>query len=122
MTEPNRPQPQHVFEIVDTMDLDKLASLFAEDARVTFGNEPTYVGVRAIRDGVKGFFDTIAGLQHTLVRVWRVGDDTIAHVDTKYQRKDGTHITLPAATVYHADGDGKIDDYRVFLDVTPIYV
>ncbi|MDT5117356.1 MAG: hypothetical protein QOE30_3095 [Mycobacterium sp.] len=66
------------------MDLDKLATLFAEDARVTFGNEPPYVGVRAIRDG--------------------------------------THITLPAATVYHADGDGKIDDYRVFLDVTPIYV
>ena len=76
----------------------------------------------AIKDGVKGFFDTIAGLQHTLVRVWRVGDDTIAHVDAKYQRKDGTHITLPAATVYHADGAGKIDDYRVFLDVTPIYV
>ena len=28
------------------MDLDKLATLFAEDARVTFGNEPPYVGVR----------------------------------------------------------------------------
>ena len=35
------------------MDLDKLATLFAEDARVTFGNEPPYMGVRAIRDGVK---------------------------------------------------------------------
>ena len=122
MTELNHPQPQHVFEIVDTMDLDKLATLFAEDARVTFGNEHPYQGLSAIRDGVKGFFDTIAGIQHTLVRVWRNGDDTIAHVNATYQRKDGTEVTLPAATIYHADGTGKIDDYRVFLDVTPIYV
>ncbi|GBG39203.1 nuclear transport factor 2 family protein [Mycobacterium montefiorense] len=121
MTEPNHPQPHHVFEIVDTMDLDKLAALFADDARVSFGNEPAYVGPSAIRNGVKGFFDTIAGIHHTLVRVWRIGDDTIAHVDATYQRKDGTEVTLPAATVYHADADGKIDDYRVFLDVTPIY-
>jgi hypothetical protein len=31
-------------------------------------------------------------------------------------------IHLPAATFYHADGDGKTDEYRVFLYVTPIYV
>ncbi|WAJ42918.1 hypothetical protein OK015_16835 [Mycobacterium sp. Aquia_216] len=68
MPELNHPQPQHVFEIVDAMELDKLA--------------------------------TIARIQHTLARAWRNGDDTIAH----------------------ADGAGKIDDYRVFLDVTPIYV
>jgi ketosteroid isomerase-like protein len=122
MTESNRPRPQHVFQIVDSMDIDKLATLFTEDARVTFGNQPPYMGVSAIRDGVKGFFDTIAGLHHTLVRVWQIGDDTIAHADATYQRKDGSHVTLPAATVYHADHDGKIDDYRVFLDVTPIYV
>jgi ketosteroid isomerase-like protein len=122
MTEPKSPLPQHVFEIVDTMDLDKLAGLFADDARVSFGNQPTFEGLSAIRDGVKGFFDTIAGIRHTLVRVWQIGDDTVAHVDATYHRKDGTDITLPAATIYHADGDGKIDDYRVFLDVTPIYV
>jgi ketosteroid isomerase-like protein len=122
MTELNYPQPQHVFGIVDTMDLDKLTTLFAEDARVTFGNEPPYQGLSAIRDGVKGFFDTIAGIHHDLVQMWRIGDDTIAHVATTYHRKDGTDVTLPAATIYHADSGGKIDDYRVFLDVTPIYV
>ena len=47
--------------------------------------------------------------------------DTIVQVNATYQRKDGGHVTLPAATVYHANDDGKIDDYRVFLDVTPIY-
>lgn len=104
------------------MDLDKLATLFAEDARVTFGNEPPYKGLSEIRDGVKGFFDTIAGIQHTLLRVWRIDDDTIVHVTATYQRKDGTEVTLPAATIYHADDNGKIDEYQVFLDVTPIYV
>ena len=121
MTEPDRPQPHDVFKIVDSMDIDRLATLFAEDARVVFGNEAPFVGVNAIRRGVKEFFDTIAGLHHTLVRVWQLGDDTIAHLETRYQRKDGSHISLPSATIYHADGDGKIDDYHVFLNVAPIY-
>ncbi|CDO89056.1 hypothetical protein AWC29_21450 [Mycobacterium triplex] len=122
MTEPNHLQPQQVFEIVDTMDVDKFTSLFTENARLTFGNEPSYQGLSAIRDGVTGFFGTIAGIQHTIVRLWEVGDDTIAHVDATYRRNDGTELTLAAATIYHTNGAGKIDDYRVFVDVTPIYV
>ncbi|BBY20211.1 nuclear transport factor 2 family protein [Mycobacterium stomatepiae] len=122
MTELNHPQPQLVFDIVDTMDVDKLATLFAEGARVVFGNQAPYVGQEAIKRGAKDFFDTIAGLKHTLMRVWEVGDDTIAHVEATYQRKDGTEVSLPVATIYHTNGDGKIDDYRVFFDVTPIYM
>ncbi|MEZ0352437.1 nuclear transport factor 2 family protein [Mycobacterium sp. pR1184] len=122
MAAPNSPLPQHVFDVVDSMDLDKLASLFTDDARLRFGNQPPFEGLGAIRDGVKGFFDTIAGIRHTLVRVWQIGDDTVAHADATYQRKDGTDVTLPAATIYHSDRDGKIDDYRVFVDVTPIYL
>src|SRR5262249_48436033 len=97
-------------------------ALFADDARATFGNLPSWVGVSSISDGIKAFFDTIAGIHHTLVRVWQIDGDAIAHVEATYRRKDGTDVTVPAVTIYHADGNGKIDDYHVFLDVTPIYV
>src|SRR5262249_52384928 len=115
MAESNHPEPQDVFAIVDTMDIEKLATLFTEDARVTFGTEPPYVGQSAIRDGAKGFFSTTAGIQHTVVRVWHVGEKTVAHLHIRHQRKDGNHATVPAAAIYRVDGDGKIDDYRLFL-------
>jgi hypothetical protein len=30
-----------------------------------------------------------------------------------YDRKDGQQVTIPCATIFHTDGAGKIDDYRV---------
>ncbi|MDT5152985.1 MAG: hypothetical protein QOI01_4718, partial [Mycobacterium sp.] len=38
-----------------------------------------------------------------------------------YDRKDGQQVTIPCVTIFHTDGAGKIDDYRVYFDSTPIY-
>ena len=122
MTDPNAVKPQQVFDIVDSMDVGKFVALFAESARLTFGNVAPAEGLDAIRDVARGFFDTIAGLHHNLVRVWQIGADTIVHLDVDYQRKDGGRVSLPCVTIYHLDDNGKVDDYRVFADLTPIYL
>jgi limonene-1,2-epoxide hydrolase len=116
-----RPHTRDLFAVVDSMDVTTIATLFAEDARVVFGNGQAFVGIEAIRTGLTAFFDTIAGLHHQIVKEYNVGDDTIVEFKVTYNRKDGQRVTIPCATIFHVDAAGKIDAYRVYFDVTPIY-
>ena len=116
-----RPYTRNVFATNDAMDAAAVASLFAEDGRVVLGNGAPLVGIDEIRTGTTAFFGTIAGLHHEMVKEWNVGDDTIAELKVTYDRQDGQRVTIPCVTIFHADAAGKIDDYRVYFDVAPIY-
>jgi uncharacterized protein (TIGR02246 family) len=116
-----RPQPRNVFAATDAMDVEAVAALFAKDARVVFGNGQPMLGVDEIRAGTTAFYDTIAGLHHEIANEWNFGNDTIVELKVTYHRKDGQRVTIPCVTIFHADAAGKIDDYRVYYDVTPIY-
>ena len=116
-----RPYTRNVFATNDAMDAAAVASLFAEDGRVVLGNGQPLVGIDEIRTGTTAFFDTIAGLHHEIVKEWNVGDDTIVELKVTYDRNDGQQVTIPCVTIFHADAAGKIDDYRVYFDVAPIY-
>ena len=116
-----RPQTRDLFATVDSMDVATIATHFAEDARVVFGNAQPFVGIEAIRTGLTAFFETIAGLHHEIVKEYNVGTDTILEFKVTYDRKDGQRVTIPCVTIFHVDAAGKIDAYRVYFDVTPIY-
>jgi ketosteroid isomerase-like protein len=120
MTTPT-PQPRDVFAMTDSMDVDALMSVFAKDARLVMGNGQPLIGIDEIRTGTTTFFDTIAGLHHSIVTEWNFGPDTIIDLKVTYDRKDGAQVTIPCVTIFHTDAAGKIDDYRVYFDVAPIY-
>jgi ketosteroid isomerase-like protein len=116
-----RPSTRNVFATVDSMDVDTITPLFAADSRVVFGNGQPLVGIDEIRTGITAFFDTIAGLRHEIVNEWNLGDDAIVEFKVSYDRKDGQQVTIPCVTIFHTDANGKIDAYRVYFDVAPIY-
>jgi ketosteroid isomerase-like protein len=116
-----RPHTRNVFAVVDAMDVATVAALFAEGARVVFGNGDPLVGIEEIRAGIAAFFDTIAGQHHEVVKEWSVGDDSVIELKVTYDRKDGRQVTIPVVTIFHTDGNGKIDDYRVYFDAAPVY-
>jgi ketosteroid isomerase-like protein len=116
-----RPHTRNLFALIDTMDVATLAPLFAEDGEVVFGNSPHLVGIDEIRTGITAFFATIEGLQHNIVNQWKVGDDTVTELKVTYDRKGGQQVTIPCATIFHTNAAGKIDAYRVYFDVAPIY-
>lgn len=103
------------------MDERRFGEFFADDARLVFGNADPLIGRGDIVAGIGGFFTTIAGLHHELVNTWTVGSDTIAEISVTYRRCDGEQVTLPAALIYHCNADAKIDDYRIFVDLAPVY-
>jgi limonene-1,2-epoxide hydrolase len=121
MGAPTRPNTREIFATVDSMDVAAIASLFAAGSRVVFGNGQPMVGIDEIRAGITAFYDTIAGLHHEVVNEWNVGNDAIVEFKVSYDRKDRQQVTIPCVTIFHTDAAGKIDDYRVYFDVAPVY-
>ncbi|MEV0349875.1 nuclear transport factor 2 family protein [Nonomuraea sp. NPDC050680] len=112
---------RRVFQVVDSFDPDKFAQLLAEDATLVFGNAEPTVGREAIAAGLRTFFSTIGGLRHRIVRSWQVDADTIAETEVTYRRLDGKDVGVAAVSVWHTRDDGLISDYRIFIDLAPVY-
>jgi ketosteroid isomerase-like protein len=109
-----------VFADVDRMDAKAFASYLAEDCVLRFANADEVVGRDAIEQAIAGFFSTIRGLSHHIVEQWDVDDTTIVQTEATYTRLDDRRVTVPAITVYRRGGD-LIDEYRIFVDLAPVY-
>ena len=109
-----------LFADIDSMDPDRFAAHLAEDAVMRFGNAEPVRGRDAIRETWAGFCATIAGVEHEIVEEWRPGTATIVESGVTYTRTDGSRVTVPVVTIYREDGD-LIADYRVFLDLAPLF-
>jgi ketosteroid isomerase-like protein len=110
-----------LFADIDRMDAEAFASYLADDCVLRFGNAEEIVGRDAIQAAIDGFFRSIDGLSHELREVWEAGDATIVQVEVTYTRLDGGTVTLPAAIVQRRRGGDLIDEYRIFVDQTPLY-
>jgi hypothetical protein len=67
-----------------------------------------------------GFCATVDGVEHSIVEQFESNDATIAESDVTYTRKDGDKVTVPVVTIYRS-ADELIDDYRVFIDLAPLF-
>lgn len=112
---------RRLFQTVDAFDPDGFAKLLAEDATMVFGNAEPLVGREAVADGLRAFYATIGGLRHRIVRHWRVGADTVAETEVTYRRLDGRDARVAAVTIWRTRDDGLISDYRIFIDLAPVY-
>lgn len=112
---------RRVFQAADSFNPEEFARLLAEDATLVFGNAEPLVGREAVVAGLRKFFSTIGGLQHRIVRSWQVDADTIAETEVTYQRLDGKEVSVVAVSIWHTRGDGLISDYRIFVDLAPVY-
>jgi hypothetical protein len=114
-----RPRTE-LFADIDTMVPGAFAQHLAEEVTMCFGNAPRIQGRAACRDAWAGFCALVEGVHHEVVNQWSVGDTTIAEAAVTYTRKDSACVTVPVVTIYRAGGE-LIDDYRVFLDLTPVF-
>jgi ketosteroid isomerase-like protein len=114
--------PAHpdLFADIDSMQRDRFAAHLADDVRFRFGNADPVHGRDAVRDVWAGFCETVDGVSHEIVEQFGSGNATIAESNVTYTKKDGGTVTVPVVTIYRADGD-LIDDYRVFVDLAPLF-
>jgi ketosteroid isomerase-like protein len=109
-----------LFRDIDRMDAKAFASHLSDECVLRYANADEVVGRDAIEAAIAGFFGTINGLTHNVLDEWSVDDATIIRFDVTYTRLDGGQVTVPAVTIYRR-GEELIDDYRIFVDLTPVY-
>jgi hypothetical protein len=110
-----------LFSDIDSLDPDRFAAHLAEDVQFRFGNARPVVGRDAVRDTWAEFCTTVDGVEHHPLAQWDVGDAVVAEADVVYTRKRGDRVTVPVVTIYRNGGDGLIEDYRVFIDLAPLF-
>ncbi|EJM16997.1 ketosteroid isomerase-like protein [Pseudomonas sp. GM18] len=110
-----------MFESVDRMSIEGFLSYLADDVVFRFGNPPEMKGKKVVGEAIELFFTQIASLKHVLQGVWSEGDTTIMRFDTYYTKHDGTVINVPCCVVVHFNASRLINDYRIHIDISPLY-
>jgi len=83
------------------------------------GNSPVVDGKAAFAQS-REFVGSVAGFGHTITSVWSDRDALIAELEVHYTRLDGRQLTLPCCNVLRLR-DGLVADYRVYMDINPVY-
>ena len=109
-----------LFAAFDAKDAHALAALMTDDVRVRLGNADLFEGKPAFVEAAQGFIASVAGFRHRVLNVWSDGDAVIAQLEVHYTRHDGQELTLPCCNVFRLR-DGLVADYRVYMDINPVY-
>jgi hypothetical protein len=115
------PIRETLFADIDSLEPDRFAAHLADDVRFRFGNAPPVVGRDAVRDTWGEFCTTVDGVAHRPIAQWDAGDAVIAEADVTYTRQRGDRVTVPVVTIYRSGDHGLIEDYRVFIDLAPLF-
>lgn len=109
-----------LYASIDAMNLDAFAAGLTPDAEVIVGNNPPMSGRQAAKEGIGGFFSTIAGIRHNVTKVVESGGVTVMEARVDYTRRDGQTVTVPAVTILERRGD-LVKSLRIYVDVAPVY-
>jgi ketosteroid isomerase-like protein len=111
---------KEIFADIDSMNPDKFVAHLTEDVVFRFGNGDPVVGRPAVRDAVAGFYTTISGMTHHMLKTYDVDDTTIAQVDVEYERQDGKSVVTPNVDVLVFDGD-RVKNWQIYIDLAPVF-
>jgi ketosteroid isomerase-like protein len=114
---------RELFTAIDRGDGGTAASMFADDIRFAFGNNPPVYGRGKVEGTMRDFLAGIAGIRHELTGLWQVAsnpDIVVAEMTVHYSRLDGTSVSLPCCNVFRTH-DRAIADYQIYMDVNPVF-
>ena len=109
-----------VFAALDAQDPAAVTARMTDDVRMRLGNADLVEGKAKFREATEAFVASIAAISHEITSIWSIDDVVIAEMDVHYERLDGRKVTLPVCNVFRLR-DGLVSDYRVYLDIGPVY-
>ncbi|MEM7471595.1 MAG: nuclear transport factor 2 family protein [Pseudomonadota bacterium] len=106
-----------LYTAVDALDAQGVVDHVTDDVQFQLGNFEPISGHDAVKDSNAAFFATIKAMDHTISGVWSSGDTAICDGTVHYTRHDQSEHDVPFAA-HLGIRDGKIADYRVFVDIS----
>jgi len=112
---------QDYLSAVDNRDIEKFSAFLAPESEFQFGNQPKVVGRSQIVEGLKKFWQTYNGEEHILHNILGNDHNFALEADNVFERKNGSHVSIPAVATTKRNGQGLVTSFRVFIDISPLY-
>jgi ketosteroid isomerase-like protein len=104
---------------IDAQDARKFASFLTEDVVFRYGSNAPVHGRQAVQDYVAAFFGNLDALRHRLLADWESDGALICEGEVTYTLPGGKEVTVPFVNVFGMQ-DGKIKEYKIYIDPTPL--
>lgn len=103
------------------LDLPAFLALLDPHVRLRLGSQPPLEGTESVRLAIAGLFSQLTGIRHRLLDLSVQGTTITFEAEITYTVKDGRTVTLPYVDVLRVGGDGLITDYRIYIDLAPLF-
>jgi ketosteroid isomerase-like protein len=112
-----------LFAATDRGDLAGVTSYLHDDVVVVLGNREPIQGAEAYAELYGQVAGMLACLRHEILDIWSAAEDPsvwIVRMTVHYTRTEGPTVSLPCCNVLRFT-EGRVSDYRVFMDMTPVF-
>ena len=118
-------QIRDLFQAVDAADETVLKAAFDPDIILVFSNQEPIQGRDAVLETFRSTSDSFNAIHHTVHAVWtgtwEQGEVRSVECTANYTRKDGKTVSLPVTSTLRLTREGRIADYRIFMDASPAF-
>jgi hypothetical protein len=113
---------RELFAAVDAGDTERIAGFVTDGVRFRFGSAEPLTGRADLAAASRQFSASIGGLHHEITDLWQPAPGTVvAELQVTYRRLDGSELTLPCCNIFRLSSDGLVEDYRIYMDVNPVF-
>jgi ketosteroid isomerase-like protein len=109
-----------LFAAIDGRDVDGFMGWLTDDCTFTYGSQAPVRGSADVRSMVEGFLAGFAAVEHRVESSWEAEGAAITEGTVTYTAADGRSTTLPYCNVLRLADDGRIRQYSVYIDPTPL--
>ncbi|MGX7727820.1 nuclear transport factor 2 family protein [Rhodococcus sp. 2H158] len=109
----------------DAQDAQAVASAFAAQGELRFGNFPTVRGADAVCRSLTSFFSGLDGIHHdvlgTTTGSWSEGEVVSVEAEVTYTRHGRSTVgPLPVTSTVRLLPDLSVASYRIYMDPCPV--
>jgi len=103
------------------LDADGFVALLTPDVVFRMANQPEMHGRDAVRAAVAALFEQLQAIRHRTIHRWEDGAQVALRAEVTFRRKDGREFVLPYANTLTIRATGLISEYRIHIDVGPLF-
>jgi SnoaL-like domain len=109
-----------IYAADEAMDAADFVALLSPEASFQLGGSPLVRGRKGIQDFVQGLFSSLKGIRHKLLHFWLDDCKLVFQGEVTFTFPTGQSMVLPYVDVVTSEKDGLLEDYRIYIDLTPM--
>ena len=109
-----------IFAADESLNAEAFVNLLSPAAIFQLGGSPAINGLKDIQGFVQGLFSSLKSIRHRLVQFWLGDGKLVFQGEVTFTFPNEQSLMLPYVDVLTQGESGLIDDYRIYIDLTPM--